>query len=153
MTQCLYVKIQIMQLKIFSDGGARGNPGPAAAAFIVLDNAGKEIFNNGEYLGETTNNVAEYKGVLLAYEWVDLFIKNNNVEQIIFHLDSELVVKQLTGIYKIKNSKLLKLANEIKTHERSLRLSVKYVHVRREENKEADRLVNEVLDSRKIAAS
>ena len=88
-------------LLLFSDGGSRGNPGPAACSFIAEKN-GKIIFSQSKYLNVQTNNVAEYYGVLLALKWLIKYSGTNNIDQVIFHLDSLLIANQLNGIYKIK---------------------------------------------------
>lgn len=102
-------------LKIFTDGGARGNPGPAAAGFLIKDEKGKTLIEKGEYLGEATNNVAEYQGAIKALEWL---VANQEViagrERIDFFLDSQLVVNQLNGIFKVKNAGLRSLMVEVR---------------------------------------
>lgn len=132
-------------LKIYSDGGARGNPGPAASAFVVIEN-GRVIFKASKYLGVSTNNVAEYSALILALYW----LKKNQSKTInkiaTFHLDSELIVKQLKGEYKIKNSKLKTLNNKIKKIEKNIELEIKYIYIPRAKNKIADHLVNKELD-------
>ncbi|CAN5341271.1 hypothetical protein BH10PAT1_BH10PAT1_7560 [soil metagenome] len=128
-------------IKIFSDGGSRGNPGQAASAFVVYENE-KLIHSDAKYLGITTNNVAEYNGVIIALEWAI----TTNEKEIIFCMDSELVVKQLSGIYKIKNTDLLQLSQRIKNIIKENNLEIKFVHVPRAENAFADKLVNEKLD-------
>lgn len=127
---------------IFSDGGSRGNPGRASCAFGVYDNE-KLIYSDATYLGITTNNVAEYSGVILALEWV---AKNLKDEKIIFNLDSELVVKQLKGIYRIKDKNLIELSMKVRKLITENKLDIEFVHVRREKNAFADKLVNEKLD-------
>ncbi|KKQ24896.1 MAG: ribonuclease HI, ribonuclease HI, partial [Microgenomates group bacterium GW2011_GWC1_37_12b] len=89
-------------IKIFTDGGSRGNPGPAASAFVVFEN-NKILTKEGKFLGNATNNIAEYSALLLAVEWLN---KNKLTENIKFFLDSELIVKQLNKTYKIKNKNL-----------------------------------------------
>lgn len=131
------------QIKIFTDGGSRGNPGPAACAFVAFDYSNKEIFSKGEYLGIKTNNVAEYAAVILAFNW----LSDKDYEAVNFFIDSELVVKQLNGIYKIKNQGLSKLAMRVMTQKREYKGTIKFTHVLREKNKEADLLVNQTLDS------
>lgn len=135
-------------LVVNCDGGSRGNPGPAASAFVVSEN-GKEIFSKGEYIGVDTNNVAEYKAVLMALSW----IKENDIKESIssveFILDSELVVRQLTGVYKIKNENLKKLATEIKDILNTSNIKIIFKNVLREKNKTADFLVNKTLDENK----
>ena len=136
------------KITIYSDGGSRGNPGPAACAFVVIKD--KNILHKEAYfLGKTTNNVAEYKGVLFALGWLK---ENKNLieeKTVQFFLDSELVVKQLTGVYKVKNNILKNLFILIKQNEKSLNRQIFYKHIYREKNKLADSLLNNKLDSRK----
>jgi ribonuclease HI len=130
-------------LKIYCDGGARGNPGPGASAFIV-EKEGKVVFKQGKYLGRTTNNAAEYQGVLMAMSWLK---KNHGeTEEINFVLDSELVANQLSGKFKIKNENLRNLFYSIKEIEKSLPIKIFYQAVPRSKNKLADLLVNQTLD-------
>lgn len=131
-------------LKIYCDGGARGNPGPAAAAFVVFNEKGVVVFKSGRYLNIATNNVAEYTAVLDAAHWV--FKNKFSILSVCFFLDSQLVVRQLTGIYKLKNTTLAAIAQEIKSLERRLPGKVFYKHIPRLQNKVADGLVNRVLD-------
>ncbi len=128
-------------IKTYSDGGARGNPGPAAIGVVVYDGE-KIVKKYKEFLGHSTNNRAEYKGVINALKIAKRFGK-----EIICYLDSELVVKQLDGEYKIRDKHLLEFHNELKKIEKDLD-GVKYRHVRREDEcmQEADRLVNVALD-------
>jgi ribonuclease HI len=131
-------------LKVFCDGGARGNPGPAASAFVVYKQ-GKQIHKGSKYLGESTNNVSEYTAVVLALEWLS---KNTSedTETISFVLDSELVTKQLNGLYKIKNERLRDLAIKAKSLEKKIASRITYTWSPRSKNKIADSLVNEELD-------
>ncbi|OGY24081.1 MAG: hypothetical protein A2172_00870 [Candidatus Woykebacteria bacterium RBG_13_40_15] len=133
-------------LKVFCDGGARGNPGPGAAACIITDPAGKKRFLCGKYLSWATNNQAEYGAVRLALK----VIKENYKKRVDvnFFLDSDLVVNQLSGLFKVKNAALRSILFEIRTMEVSLG-KVYYKRVPREENEEADRLVNKVIDEKK----
>lgn len=129
-----------------TDGGARGNPGPAASAFVVKK-GNEVVFKKGFYLGHTTNNVAEYTAVLKALEW----LKENNFidKEIFFEIDSELVVRQLTGIYKVKNFQLKVLYQKIKDLEKSFSKGIFYRHIFREKNFLADKIVNEKIDESK----
>ncbi len=134
-------------LSIFCDGGSRGNPGPSAFAFVIYDEKDSVVYKHKSYIGITTNNVAEYSGVLEAHKWLSKNAENKNVEKAIFILDSELVTKQLNGIYKIKSPQLVPLAKEIKKIKNELsRVSISVVHTLRDGNKTADALVNEALD-------
>jgi ribonuclease HI len=130
-------------LKIFCDGGARGNPGPAAAAFVV-EKEGKVVFRGSKFLGEATNNVAEYSAVLLAARW--LKENSDKFEEVTFVLDSELVCKQLSGLFKIKNENLRNLYFSIKEVEKSIPTVISYTSTSREKNRLADLLVNRTLD-------
>lgn len=133
-------------LTIHTDGGSRGNPGLAACAF-VSEYDGKIIKERSRFLGTATNNVAEYKGVILALEWL---LENKPVcDEVLFLLDSELVVKQLTGLYKIKNPDLLTLSKIINKHIISTGIKIYFKNVPREQNKKADFLVNKELDGHK----
>ena len=131
-------------LKIFCDGGARGNPGPAASAFAVYKD-GKHVHKGSKYIGKTTNNVAEYSAVIMALEWLDEE-DLGGVDTASFVLDSELVTKQLNGLYKIKNEKLRQLVMMAKELERKIDTRITYTWSPRSKNKVADSLVNEELD-------
>ncbi len=137
----------MQRLKIYCDGGARGNPGPAAAAFIV-EEEGRVIYRSSKYLGETTNNVAEYNAVVLALTWLNENLKRNPADEIYFILDSQLVAKQMSGFFKVKNPTLKKLFNLAKILEKKIQAKISYSFVPRIKNKLADFLVNKTLDSR-----
>ena len=124
------------------DGGARGNPGPGAAAYALFDPAGTEVDARGEYLGAVTNNVAEYRGLIGGLRAAS---KHGAVRLRVF-MDSELVVRQMTGEYRVKNAGL-KLLHEEARREAARFERVEYRAVRREENARADQLVNETLDA------
>lgn len=132
-------------LHVFSDGGSRGNPGPAGIGFCVLQN-GKEIVAEGRFLGVKTNNEAEYLALTAAVEWISRFCQTTAVEKVEFNLDSLLVVEQMNKHWKIKEARLRELAESV-WRELS-QLSVPYViqHVMREKNVRADELVNQALD-------
>jgi len=195
--QAVYlVQYHLMKLTVHTDGGSRGNPGPAAAAFIITDSAGALIKQSGSYLGVTTNNRAEYQAVLLALTWISQNFKTcisalsferaeDGISEIIdeepdktlvssltgrrrgsergflaerieeipsrlaiaFYLDSELVARQLSGQYKIKSKELLPLAVEIRSIISQLAAPVRFFPVPRGQNRAADQLVNQTLDS------
>ena len=127
-------------LSVYTDGGARGNPGPAAIGVVVKGEQGKIIHEFGRTIGETTNNVAEYQAVIAALEW----IKTRPRQEINFYLDSTLVVHQLKGEWKIKQDHLKPLAGEV--HRLEAGLSITYTAIPREQNIRADALVNRALD-------
>ncbi len=127
-----------------SDGGARGNPGPAGYGVVIKDNKGKKVAALSEYLGHQTNNFAEYQGLIAALEYA----VNHGPKGLKLISDSELMVKQVKGIYKVKNATLQDL------HARAKQLIAKLDwfsidHALREHNQEADGLANEAMDRRK----
>lgn len=124
------------------DGGSRGNPGPAAFAVVVEDAQGAPLDAFSKFLGEVTNNVAEYEGLLAALSYA-LRHRHPRVKVI---SDSELLVRQMQGRYKVKSEDLKPLHNQAREIARRLE-AFTIEHVRREQNREADRLVNEALDT------
>ncbi len=135
-----------MEIIFYSDGGARGNPGPAAYGFLVYQKPDVLLYKEGKTLGNNTNNVAEYTGVLQALTWIKNNI-NTPLEKITGYLDSELIVKQLSGEYRVKNDTLKELFANVKQQEAHLAVPIRYIHVPRAQNKEADALVNQALDN------
>lgn len=132
------------ELVIHTDGGSRGNPGPAACGFVVEE--GDRVLHMGSlYLGRATNNHAEYSGVMIALKWLEEQ-KELLKRKIVFYLDSELIVRQINGIYKVKEANLQKLYKEIIHSIKELDIDVYFKNVPRERNKIADSLVNEALD-------
>ena len=130
-----------MHLVIRTDGGSRGNPGPAGAAAVIRNEKGRAVFSGGFYLGRTTNNVAEYEGVLRALAEAE---RLGGTELEIFS-DSELLVRQINGEYRVKNARLRSLYQQVmKRLEKFKKTMIRYVP--RRENTEADALVNAVLD-------
>ncbi len=133
-----------MTINVYCDGGARGNPGPAASAFVVYDKEGVSLGKGGKKLGKTTNNVAEYNGLIEALTWIQ-----KNAEpawEVKIFLDSQLVANQMTGKFKIKNRNLISLATKAKEIERNFPGRIKYFFIPRKKNKAADFLVNKMLD-------
>lgn len=124
-----------------TDGGARGNPGPAGIGF-VLRIKNKEAIFRGKYIGETTNNQAEYKALIAGLTRA----QEEGVSRVECFLDSELVVKQLTGDYRIKHADLKPLAAQVKDLVNQFE-KVTFTAVPREKNKEADSLVNQAIDA------
>ncbi|MEJ2347656.1 MAG: ribonuclease HI family protein [Patescibacteria group bacterium] len=133
------------EISIYCDGGARGNPGPAASAFIVVKK-GRVVHKGSKYLGETTNNVAEYQSALMALDWLDKRGNGDLEEGIVVNLDSELVTNQMSGKYKVKNQRLKGLFLKAKSIESRLPFKVFYKWSPRSNNRLADYLVNEELD-------
>ncbi|TSC92352.1 MAG: fructose-2 6-bisphosphatase-like protein [Candidatus Berkelbacteria bacterium Licking1014_7] len=139
----------LTEFEIYTDGGARGNPGPAACAVVVFEKGkkGKKIAEFGKFLGRATNNQAEYQGVLQALLWLEQ--QEKSARQINFFLDSKLIVEQLSGRFKLKNEGLKMLFWQIQKKIMSLGLTVNFKHIPREQNQEADKIVNEILDKEK----
>ncbi|MFH0937357.1 MAG: ribonuclease HI family protein [Candidatus Daviesbacteria bacterium] len=135
----------MQKLIINTDGGSRNNPGKAAAAFIVSDEKGKVLFSDGKYLGIATNNEAEYIAVRLALEWVLENLKEDLPLKVDLKADSQLIVQQLSGNFKVKNNKLKFLFEVIKNFEEKVG-EINYQYVPRSENWKADALVNQILD-------
>jgi ribonuclease HI len=131
-----------LKLVVNVDGGARGNPGPAAIAAVVQDADGGVLVECGERIGQATNNVAEYRALLLGIERA----KALGASELELVGDSELVVKQVKGEYKVKDAGMRELHAQVKAALRDFE-SWSIRHVRREQNAEADRLVNQALDA------
>jgi ribonuclease HI len=131
-----------MHLIIRTDGGARGNPGPAGIGVVIEDDKGNVLEEHAKFLGHTTNNQAEYKAVILGLERA-VALGATSVEVV---ADSELMVKQMMGEYRVKNPDLAKRYLELKNLEVLLGRRVKYRHVRREFNTHADALSNKAMD-------
>ena len=132
------------QVKIFTDGGSRGNPGPSALGYIITDLTDKVLIEKGEYLGITTNNQAEYQAVKMA---LGVAYKMGAREAQVF-MDSLLVVNQLKGIYKVKNRDLWPIYESILQQSKMYK-KITFTHVPREYNKLADAEVNKALDAEK----
>lgn len=127
--------------KIFTDGGARGNPGPAAIGIVVKDEKDKILKKHAEYIGHATNNQAEYRALIKGLELVEEL----KAKEIFCYLDSELIVKQMKQEYRVKDQKLQPLF--IKAWNAAITLGkVKFQHIPRELNAEADKLLNAELD-------
>jgi ribonuclease HI len=131
-----------VKAKLSTDGGARGNPGPAAYGYVLETEDGAVLAAHGETIGTATNNVAEYRALIAGLEKA-LELQVDEVDVV---SDSELLVKQMRGEYRVKNAALRDLWDEASALARRLR-SVRYTAVRREHNELADRLVNEALDA------
>lgn len=135
-----------MMFTVYADGGSRGNPGPAGAGAVIRDAAGKTVATVSEFLGTTTNNVAEYTAVLRALEKIRDMQGAAVADTIVdIRMDSMLVVKQMAGEWKIKHPNMKPLAAEVQALVRSFK-QVTFSHVYRIDNVDADRLANEAMD-------
>jgi len=135
------------KISIFTDGGSRGNPGPAALGVYIEDENKKELVRIGKTLGETTNNVAEYSAIIEGLEWALQNKAQFNIEKINFYMDSQLACSQLTGLFKVKNSRIREFVFEIRQIEAQLKVPIYYTHIPREQNFKADQMVNLALDN------
>jgi ribonuclease HI len=131
-----------MRLTIHIDGGARGNPGPAAAGVSICDEDGTALFEGGFFLGRATNNVAEYTGLLKAVE----IAKSIGGVEVDVHSDSELLVRQINGEYRVKNETLKDYFDQAMKGLRAFK-KWRVSHVRREANRRADELANLAMDA------
>jgi ribonuclease HI len=131
-----------MKLIIYSDGGARGNPGPGAVGVVIKNLKGEIVKEIGKNIGRATNNEAEYKAILSGLE----SCLEKGATELECYLDSQLVVSQLKGEFKVKDAKLKTLWIQAKNVEKKFK-EVLYIHIPREKNYLADKIVNEVLDS------
>lgn len=127
---------------ISTDGGARGNPGPAGVGVVFSSESGKVLYEFNDYIGEATNNVAEYKALILALEEAESL----GFEDLQVLMDSELVVRQMQGVYKIKEPALQVLAKQVLSLSNRFK-KITYRHIPREQNKAADKLVNQAIDA------
>lgn len=133
-----------MRATLFTDGGARGNPGPSGIGYVLSIEGQEKIFHGG-YIGEATNNQAEYKALVAGLKRA----LQENVQELECFLDSELVVKQVRGEYRVKNAELKPFIAEISDLKKKFR-KISFSHVRREKNEEADLLVNQAIDAQKL---
>lgn len=133
-----------LNLKINTDGGSRGNPGPAAIGIVIKDESQKLIHQFGKTIGTATNNIAEYQAVIAALNWLNQ--KNLSLESIHFFLDSTLVVNQLNGLWKVKDPNLRQKVIKIRQLEAPLKTKITYQAIPREKNFEPDALLNQALD-------
>lgn len=135
-----------MHIRMYTDGGARGNPGPAASGAVLklLENGreGETIATASKYLGKDTNNQAEYTAIIIGLEKA----KKIGASRVEVHLDSELATKQLNGEYRVKNPDIAKRFLEVRNLMHAFE-RVTFKHIPREKNKEADAIVNQVLDA------
>lgn len=129
---------------LYTDGGSRGNPGISACAFVLLKKE-QIIEIESKYIGISTNNYAEYSGLKMG---IDYFSKKYNTEELQIYMDSELIVKQITGEYKIKSEELQKLNSHIWKNLSKIKFKIQ--HIPRSKNYIADKLVNIVLDTKEL---
>ncbi len=137
-----------MVLNIYTDGGSRGNPGISGYGLVIYDEKKQLLYQESKFLGVKTNNEAEYLGVIAALEWVKKNKYFYQICQLNFFADSQLMIRQLQGLYKVKAPNLLPFFSRVQQLLIQIDLSVKYTDVRREFNKLADQLANQAMDNR-----
>lgn len=140
------------QLFVNTDGGSRGNPGPAAIGVAFFDENGNIIQTDKECIGVATNNEAEYKAIIRALTMIQRggLIPAGEIStmKVVCRLDSLLVVEQINGHWKVKQEHIAKFISEIRALLTDLKLNISFIHIPREQNKMADKLVNEALDAK-----
>jgi ribonuclease HI len=140
--------METLKLTIWTDGACRGNPGPGATAFIIADASGKLLRQKALFIGTCTNNIAEYKALISAFEEAAKLAGDGGTAEIVCYSDSRLMISQMKGEFKVKQQHLKELREEAKSLERKFK-KVEYVNVPRTYPaiQRADRMVNEVLDN------
>lgn len=133
--------------QVYTDGGSRGNPGPAAIGVYIADGNNKELAKIGKKIGETTNNVAEYSAIVEGFIWLLENKTKHDIKEVYFYMDSQLAYSQIVGLYKVKNDRIRDFIFEIRQKEAELGIPVFYNHIFREKNKNADLMVNLALDN------
>lgn len=134
-----------MILKVFTDGGAKGNPGPAAIGIVFYKNEA-QVFKHREDIGVATNNVAEYTALTTAMSKLkDQMSTLNDIDKIEFYSDSQLLINQIKGLYKVKNARIREFILQIRILEQEIDLPISYRLIPREKNQVADKLVNNLL--------
>lgn len=131
-------------ISVFTDGGSRGNPGPAAAGIVIRDATNRTLYSFGQTIGIATNNIAEYQAVIITLQW--LLQQPARPRKVSFFLDSTLVVNQLNGLWKLKDAHLRQKVILIRQLEASLNADITYTAISRSQNSAADLQVNLALD-------
>lgn len=137
-----------MKVKIFTDGGSRGNPGTAGFGVVVMANNDQVVYKTSQYLGVKTNNEAEYGGLINALEWLRENESELSINEAEFNADSELMVKQMQGLYKVKATNLRDLNKQARELLMHIKSKVSFNAIRREYNSLADELANEAMDKK-----
>lgn len=136
-----------MEVNIYTDGGSRGNPGISGYGLVVYDDQKTLIYQESKFLGIKTNNEAEYSGIIAALEWVKKNQSAYQITQLNFFADSQLMIRQLQGVYKVKAPTLLPLFSRAQQLLLQINLPTKFTDVRREFNELADKLANKAMDN------
>ena len=135
-----------MTINVYTDGGSRGNPGHSGYGLVIYDDNQKILFQESKYLGIKTNNEAEYAGLIGALIWINNNQNSLKISKINFNSDSQLMIRQLTGLYKVKAPNLIPIFLKAKDLINSISSPITFKDVRRDFNKLADQLANEAMD-------
>lgn len=135
-----------MDISVFTDGGARGNPGPAGYGLVILDEKKNMIFQDSKYLGTKTNNEAEYSALIGALSWIKANRDAYSIQKISFCSDSQLLVRQIQGQYKVKAQNLKDYYHTVMNLLQDIALPYSFQDIRREFNAKADELANQAMD-------
>ena len=135
-----------MEINVYTDGGSRGNPGPSGYGLVIFDDQKNNLYQEYKYLGIKTNNEAEYMALLSSLNWIKDHYQSYQIDKVNFYADSQLLICQLQGIYKIKAPNLKDLYIQAQQILRQMNLNYKFIHIRRELNTYADELANKAMD-------
>jgi len=138
-----------MQISVYTDGGSRGNPGVSGYGVVIYDDQQQIIYQESKFLGIKTNNEAEYSAFLGALVWISNHLQKFDIDQISFFADSQLLVCQIQGIYKMKAANLKSLFNQCRHLLDQINIPYQFRHVPRLENELADQLANQAMDRQK----
>lgn len=137
-----------MKIITYTDGGSRGNPGPAASGIYIIDERSHELTRFGTFLGTQTNNFAEYTAIIEALSWI--VANRDTVDPLLSvecRMDSQLACRQLSGVYKVKHPQIKPLFTQVQLLQQTLAVPFQFIHVPREQNSIADSEVNRALDN------
>jgi ribonuclease HI len=135
-----------MNLSIYTDGGSRGNPGRSGCGLVVYDDLDNILFQQSLYLGIKTNNQAEYSGLVSALNWLSSNQQNYSIDKASIFMDSQLIIRQMQGIYKVKSKNLIAHFQKAKDIVSQLSFPISFKHVLRDKNTLADELANSAMD-------
>lgn len=138
-----------MKIKIFTDGGSRGNPGNAGFGVVVVNEKKQTVFETAKFLGTKTNNEAEYEGLIFGLNWLKDNESRLNINEAEFNADSELIIKQMQGTYKTKAINLKDLNKQARELALLIKSEISFKAILRELNTEADRLANKAMDEKR----
>jgi len=136
-----------MQINVYTDGGSRGNPGISGYGLVIYSDKNQIIYQESKFLGIKTNNEAEYAGLIGALNWINDNKNSLKISQINFYADSQLMIRQLQGLYKVKAPTLIPLFRQAKEIINQISVPIIFIDVRRESNELADELANQAMDS------